>query len=52
MDVGFYMIITPIGLRLRLMGTDPMERHILADVGSYWVDAPPPRPKASYFKQF
>ncbi len=52
MGVLFYLIIAPIGLLLRLFGTDPMERHILADVESYWLDAPPPRPRASYFKQF
>ncbi len=52
MGVLFYLIIAPIGLLLRLFGTDPMERHILADVESYWVDAPPPPPRASYFKQF
>ena len=52
MGALFYLIIAPIGLLLRLFGTDPMERRILADAESYWVDAPPQRPSASYFKQF
>jgi hypothetical protein len=48
----FYLIIAPIGLLLRLFGTDPMERRILPDAESYWEDAAAARPNASYFKQF
>jgi len=52
MGTLFYLIIAPIGLLLRSFGTDPMERRILPDAESYWVDAPPSRASASYFKQF
>ncbi len=47
----FYGVIMPVGLILRLAGRDPMSRGFL-NVPSYWVDARPPRPKESYFKQF
>ena len=40
------------GLVLRLIGRDPLERRILPQARTYWVDAPPARPSESYFKQF
>ncbi len=52
MGTLFYLIIAPVGFVLRLLGADPMERRILPEAGSYWVDTPPARPRASYFKQF
>jgi hypothetical protein len=52
MGTLFYLIIMPIGLLLRLFGTDPMERRILPEAETYWVDAAPSRGSASYFKQF
>ncbi len=48
----FYLVITPVGLLLRLAGRDPMSRRFLPGEPSYWVDARPPRSKESYFKQF
>ena len=48
----FYLVITPVGLLLRLTGRDPMGRHLRPEEQSYWVDARPPRSKESYFKQF
>jgi hypothetical protein len=48
----FYVIIAPIGFVMRLLGHDPMDRRFRPDAPSYWVDARPPRPSASYFKQF
>jgi hypothetical protein len=52
MGTLFYAIIAPIGLLLRTFGSDPMERRILPEAETYWVDAPRARPDASYFKQF
>jgi hypothetical protein len=52
MGTLFYVIIAPIGLLLRLFGTDPMERRINPDADTYWVDAAAARPRVSYFKQF
>jgi Saxitoxin biosynthesis operon protein SxtJ len=48
----FYAIIAPIGLILRLLGKDPMNRAFEHNASSYWVDARPPRPRESYFRQF
>jgi hypothetical protein len=48
----FYVIIAPIGFLMRLFGHDPMHRHFDRNAKSYWLDARPPRPSPSYFKQF
>ncbi len=48
----FVGVITPVGLLLRLFGTDPMTRRIDRTARSYWVDAGPERPKADYFRQY
>src|SRR5262245_30890225 len=48
----FYAIIAPIGLVMRLFGKDSMHRGFDRGAGSYWVDARPPRPRESYFRQF
>ncbi len=52
LGVVFYLIIAPIGVVLRLFGNDPLERGILTEAETYWVDAPPPRASETYFKQF
>ncbi len=48
----FYLVITPVGLLVRLAGRDPMGRRFARDASSYWVDARSARSKESYFKQF
>ena len=52
MGTLFYLIIAPIGLIMRLLGRDPLNRGFLPEAETYWVDAGPPRPKEAYFKQF
>ena len=54
LDSGWSAVVfaAPIGLLLRLFGTDPMERRINPDADTYWVDAAAARPRVSYFKQF
>ena len=52
MGTLFFLLITPVGLLLRLLVRDPMERHMLREAESYWVDARGERPSESYFKQF
>jgi Saxitoxin biosynthesis operon protein SxtJ len=48
----FYLVIAPIGLVMRLFGSDPMDRRLLPNAKTYWIDARPERPRDSYFKQF
>jgi len=52
MGTLFFVVITPIGLVLRLFGQDPMLRRFEPDAASYWADCHPARPAERYFKQF
>lgn len=48
----FYLVVTPIGLLMRLIGRDPLGRRRHGSPGSYWVPHEPSRDPASYFRQF
>ena len=52
MGTLFYLLITPIGLAMRLFGRDPMMRGFEPDRESYWVESRRDRGKESYFRQF
>ncbi|MCH2186761.1 SxtJ family membrane protein [Myxococcota bacterium] len=52
MGTLFYLLITPIGLAMRLFGRDPMMRGFEPDRDTYWVESRRDRGKESYFKQF
>jgi hypothetical protein len=52
MGTLFYVLITPVGLGMRLFGRDPMMRGFDPDASTYWVDVSGPRPKERYFRQF
>ena len=52
MGTLFFLVITPVGLLLRLLARDPMERCMLPEAESYWVNARGKRPSESYFRQF
>ena len=48
----YYLVLTPIGLAMRLFGYDPMTRRSRNDRQSRWVERGPARPPESYFRQF
>jgi len=48
----FYLVVTPIGLLVRLFGNDPMERHYDPEAASYWVEHRTGDDKSRYFRQF
>jgi hypothetical protein len=48
----FYLVITPIGLAVRALGRDPLERRFLPEAATYWQDARPTPPRERYFRQF
>lgn len=48
----YYLVITPLGLMLRLAGRDPLERKIDRDADSYWHEHRPSQDAAAYFKQY
>ncbi len=38
--VLFYIVMTPIGLMLKMFGKDVLDQRIDKKVNSYWVDRP------------
>jgi Saxitoxin biosynthesis operon protein SxtJ len=47
----YYVVLTPIGLILRLCGHDPLHRRFDLQSASYWHKRPGPRSPDSYFRQ-
>lgn len=47
----YFLVVTPIGLLLRLAGKDPLQRRFDATRPTYWADRGPERPPESYFRQ-
>jgi len=48
----YYLVLTPIGLLLRLFGYDPMCRGRDPNAASYWVSRVPAADVRRYFRQF
>jgi hypothetical protein len=48
----YYLVVTPIGLLMRLFGYDPMNRRFDRSATSYWTNHDPSAEPARYFKQF
>jgi Saxitoxin biosynthesis operon protein SxtJ len=48
----YYFIFTPVGLAMRLLGRDPMERHFDPNAESYWIEHNPGGDPSRYFRQF
>ncbi|MHC4975440.1 MAG: SxtJ family membrane protein [Planctomycetota bacterium] len=48
----YFLVITPIGLMLRLFGHDPMQRGFERGRGSYWAERPQAPETRRYFRQF
>ncbi len=48
----FYLVLTPIGGIMRLLGYDPMHRKFEPEAESYWVRRSPKTDAAHYFRQF
>ena len=48
----YFAIITPIGLALRILGRDPLERVFDRDAPTYWVPHDPAQGTARYLRQF
>jgi hypothetical protein len=49
----YYLVLTPIGLIMRLFGYDPMRRGFDREAASYWVERPAAAAEPRrYFRQF
>jgi len=48
----YYLILTPIGLIMRMLGHDPMRRKIDRGAATYWIERKPSADASRYFKQY
>lgn len=46
----FYLVITPTGLTLRLLGKDPLRLRLEPGARSYWIERQPPGPTPDSIK--
>jgi hypothetical protein len=49
--VLFYVVVTPVGLLMRLAGRDPLTRKFDRSAATYWVRRADPPAPASYLRQ-
>jgi len=52
LGVIFYLVITPLGLLMRMLGHDPMNRGFDRDASTYWSEHLTGRDPSRYFRQF
>jgi hypothetical protein len=50
--LGFYGLLTPVGLLFRVLGRDPLHPKFESDAATYWVPRRPREAKTHYFRQF
>ena len=48
----YFVVLTPIGLAMRLAGRDPLQRQIDPEAKSYWVERKRKTDSNQYFRQF
>jgi len=51
LGIIFYGVVTPIGLLLRVMGRDPMNRKLDRQAKTYWIEHDPAE-AARYFRMY
>ena len=52
MAIIFYLVVTPVGVIMRLTGRDPMERAFDRSAKSYWKPRRTDSGSARYFRQY
>ena len=52
LGILFYLIVTPIGLLLRLFGRDPLAKRPNAELTSYWSRYPVDKNSSRYFRLY
>jgi len=48
----YYLLITPLGLVMRLYGRDKLQMRLDRSAETYWTPRPAPPPAGRYFRQF
>lgn len=44
LGIMFYLVVTPIGILMRMFGKDPLRLRFDTDAKSYWIERTPPGP--------
>lgn len=52
MAAVFYLVVTPIGLMMGMLGRDPMQRKFDREAKTYWQPRRPTKGTRGYFRQF
>ncbi len=52
LGIVYFVVITPIGLTMRVLGRDPMARRFDRSASSYWVPRDPAGRVNRYLRQF
>ena len=52
MGIVYFGVVTPVGIIMRALGKDPMQRGFDKAAKSYWVEHRTAREASRYFKQF
>lgn len=52
MLIMYFLVITPIGVAMRLLGRDPMRRKFDPAAQSYWIKRTLPADVRRYYRQF
>ena len=52
MVIVYYLVLTPIGVVMRLFGYDPMNRHFDGSADTYWCPREQEKSLDTYFRQF
>ncbi|MEM9291957.1 MAG: hypothetical protein AAGD01_09775 [Acidobacteriota bacterium] len=50
--IAYYLVLTPVGLALKLRGRDAMQRRLDPDAESYWQPKRPTAQAKRYYRQF
>ena len=52
LGLTYYLVFTPIGVTMRLLGWDPLQRTFGPGASTYWVEHKPPSSPSRYCQQF
>ncbi len=52
LGVVYFLLVTPLGLLLKAIRGDPLQREFDRDAASYWTPHEPGKDPSSYFRQF
>ena len=48
----YYLVMTPIGLLMRLLGHDPLQLRLKPDAETHWIKRTPSQDPQRYFNQY